>query len=710
MQVVDIKEINGRYYDFGCGINNRANTFLQTAMELKTLGIKNYFFMLEIFNPNAAYIDPYKPNITEQEIQVLLREASKNLWFYARNIARIRTDGGILPFGLHRGLAAQIWCVLRNQDSCLTEPRQTWKTTGIIATPITWTFQFSKNLDMHFFGKGSENTIKNLATVRDNIDLLPEWMQFKRYMDIDGKAKKTRQSTQILNNSLRKNKITIHAKASSISNAESMARGASSAFMYFDEIEHTPFFDIILQNSAPAFATAHENALSAGLPTCRIFSSTPGNLDTREGRTSYPIIQSMIPWTEKIYDMTDMEIEEYKSAYKGEYHQDKNKDQRREVIDVFYIEYQYYQVRKTYQWVMDQYARIGDKTTVRREILLQRVRGSTDSPLSPEDIEYLISHMRKSSDDLLINNKWLFKLYEHGGNCMVGLEKIPFDPSIPYIIGIDPSGTGADNTAITIVNPKNLRIAAEFKNPYISTTDIVRLLITLINEYMPRAVIYPERNSMGIAIVQMLIESSIRENLYWSDKTNQVDRMAEESPEEYQMRVASDQWKKYGVYTTKKVRDMMFQILFRHVNEFIDILDTEYLVDDICKLIRTSTGKIEADKGSHDDNVMSYLIAMYLFYTGDNLELFGISNKVHPILGTIEDENEIELNPQMGMFTSTEHATFEEIAIEGMIEMEQQTKEMVRRLPFVHDDVYSNYKHQQDDDLTDIPPSFFGMM
>ena len=708
----DIREINGKYYDFGTA----NKSFLQTALELKELGVKNYYFMLEIKDPRVANIDPFKPNITKQEVMILMQELKSNIWYYSRAVARIRSDAGIVHFALHRGLAAAIWCFDKRFDLCLNEPRQTWKTSGTIATICGWAFQLSQNLKMHFFGKESENTKRNLATLKDDIDLLPEWLQFKRYMDVDGKTKKTQQSTEILKNKLFNNELIIHPKPTSKAHAQGMARGASAAMLYFDEIEHTPFFDELLSNSAPAFKTAADNARLAGLPFGRIFTTTPGNLDTREGMTTLPIIQSMIPWTEKIYDMTDAEIEDYKSAYKDQYHADDTKEKTREVVDIFYLEYQYYQVRKSYDWVMEQYKLSGDKMAIRREILLQRLRGSTDSPISPEDIEYLISNMIKSDKDLLINGKWRFRLYDHGQMQKVGGEYLPFDQRIPYIIGMDPAGGGGgDNTSVTIINPYNLKVAAEFKSPYISTTDAVRMLISLITEHIPRGVLFPEKNSMGIAIIQMLAESSVRENLYWSDNEKQLEKMAEEDPEEYQLKMAAAEWKKYGVFTSKKVRDMMFQNLLRHVSECKQILNTEYLVDDMCKLIRTSTGKIEAVKGEHDDCVMSYNIAMYLYYSGDNLELFGINNKEHPILGPIEVDAEGNIHGQdhMGGFFSTENVSYESIVMEDLARLEGETQYMVEKLSFVHDKVYSNKANRHDDIMdenTDINPYFFDMI
>jgi hypothetical protein len=708
----DIREINGKYYDFG----TKNKSFLQTALELKHLGIKNYYFMLRIDNPRVADIDPFKPNITPQEVSVLMQELRSNLWYYSRAVARIRSDAGIVHFTLHRGLAAALWCFDKRFDCCLNEPRQTWKTSGTIATICGWAFQLSQNLKMHFFGKESENTKRNLATLKDDIDLLPEWLTFKKFLDADNKIKKTQQSTEILKNKLFNNELIIHPKPTSRAHAQGMGRGASAAMLYFDEIEHTPFFDELLSNSAPAFKTAADNAKAAGLPYGRIFTTTPGNLDTREGMTTLPIIQSMIPWTERIYDMSDEEIADYKSAYHESYHADETKQKTREVVDIFYLEYQYYQVRKTYEWVMEQYKLSGDKMAIRREILLQRLRGSTDSPISPEDIEYLISNMKKSDRDLLINGKWRYRLYDHGATKTIGGEQLPFDPRIPYIIAMDPAGGGGgDNTSVTIINPYNLLVAAEFKNPYISTTDAVRMLITLVNDHIPKGVIFPEKNSMGIAIIQMLVETSIKENLYWSDTDRQLEKMAEESPEEFQMRVAADQWKKYGVFTSGKTKKMMFEILFRHVAECKHILNTEYLVDDMCKLVRKRTAAggttIAAVQGEHDDCVMSYNIGMYLFYTGDNLDFFGINNKEHPIIGAIEIDLEGNLNEKdhMAGFFSTEGVTFESIVMQDLARVEEETKYLVDTFSFVKDEVYSKRKIHNDplDDTVDISPYFF---
>lgn len=715
--IIDQHTGEKRYYDFA----PKNTSFLQTAMELKSVGIKNYYFMLEVKNPfsGVADIDPFKSNITRPEIEALMLEMRQNMWFYARTVSRVRSDAGIVPFCLHRGLAAAMWCFERHFDSCLCEPRQTYKTTGILTAPISWAFQIgSENTHIKFFGKETKNTKKNLSDLKDDIDLLPEWLQFKRYIDVsEGKVKKARRATETLENSQFHNKVTINPKASSESHAEGLARGESGAIWYFDEIEYMLYFPVILANSSPAFMTASENARRAGFPTARIFTTTPGNLDSRAGKEAYPVVKSMIPWTEKIYDMPPEQLESYIATFRAEYHADENNHNAREVVRIFYIEYQYYQLRKTHAWVEEQYARSGDKLAIRREILLQRLRGSTDNPIDPGDIEFLIQNMKKSTDDILLAGKWRMLLYPHG---LTGQRNLVgpgilnhFDNTIPYILSIDPaSGGGGDNTAITVLNPFNLQVAAEFKSPYISQTEILKILLDLVKNYIPKAVIFPEKNAMGIYLIQAICETPLRENLYWSKSGKELEEMTIDGPDA-ELKKLSLQYKKYGIYTDKKKRDAMFELLFKHIREAKYLLCTEYLVDDICKLVKTSTGKIAAANGEHDDCLMSYLINIYLYYTGDNLEFFGIDKRLHPVLVDPEISSAIEeaddtVTMVKGLGTNT--ISFETIQRDSAVEVEQLIRQAVS-CPSRH---FISEEYGDGSTLTDreesLPPSFFDQL
>ena len=80
----------------------------------------------------------------------------------------------------------------------------------------------------------------------------------------------------------------------------------------------------------------------------------------------------------------------------------------------------------------------------------------------------------------------------------------------------------------------------------------------------------------------------------------------------------------YGVYTSGNSRETMMSILARHVNEYKEKFITHNIIRDLSRLKRTGSGKVQAIGDDHDDSIMSYLIALYVLYHGNNLISFGI--------------------------------------------------------------------------------------
>jgi len=197
----------------------------------------------------------------------------------------------------------------------------------------------------------------------------------------------------------------------------------------------------------------------------------------------------------------------------------------------------------------------------------------------------------------------------------------------------------------------------------------------------------------------------------------QLEEMTEDDYDDNKLKAAADQYKKYGTYVTRKVREAMIELLFKHIDECKQLLNTEYLVDDICKLVRTSTGKIQAVKGEHDDSLFSYLHTLYVYYTGDNLVSFGIMKNDHPVIGPVQTDVEERLlqKDPMSNFFSTEEVTFESITLEDNIQVEEQIKFLVNTnfsgLEF-RNEVYSKQKGGNNpyDDSVSISPFFFDMV
>lgn len=116
-----IIEINGKYYDFG----TKNSSFLLTAQELKTLGIKNYYFMLEVKHPEIGVqdIDPYDENISPENVGRVVIECRDNPWFFFREVARVCVGGaGNVPPILTRASCAAVWCFINSFDFKLCQP------------------------------------------------------------------------------------------------------------------------------------------------------------------------------------------------------------------------------------------------------------------------------------------------------------------------------------------------------------------------------------------------------------------------------------------------------------------------------------------------------------------------------------------------------------------------------------------------------------
>lgn len=472
-----------------------------------------------------------------------------------------------------------------------------------------------------------------------------------------------------------KNRIIIKPKATSYESALSLARGLTSNVLHFDEPEFTPYIKTIIENSVSTFETAARNAKKNGAMYCRAFSCTPGDLDTSMGQEAQEVLSHTTKWSEHMYDMR------YDSV------NDENNELLQYVKNnggngIVYIEYSYKQLGLTDEWLRNMYNKIQNPIVVKREILLQRIRGSSDSPFDQEDIEYLASMIQPVIDEMYILEHFRFDIYKK-------LERLT-----PYLVSIDCStGTNGDSNAITIINPYTVRPDAEFKCPYIGETQFEKLIMELIMDHIPRACVIIERNSVGDGIIDHLLNSPIRSNLYFDKNKDLVEEnLADASNNVSMLKRQGEQKKYYGVYTNNQSREDMFAILFRRMAEFKDDFVTKNITDDIAHLVRFKSGKIAAAEGAHDDSIMSYLIGMYVWYHGNNLAAFSIikgsreiENQNQGLKRTVEDIENMDILPADTIATMKKQEQvrkendYEKIMREALIKAQRQSLELHKK-------------------------------
>lgn len=611
-----IVKINGKYYDFG----TTNESFLQTAAELKTLGIKNWYFMLEVKYPQIGVqdIDPYNPHISKEDQGKIHIESKANLWFWLREVARIPAQGAPQPFrvGLTRASCAATWCYLHNIDFMLCQPRQTWKTT-IVLLLITYAFIYElKNVTIPFMHLKEADTLRNAEMLREYITTLPPYMN-------PWYGKKQLPGLKSLKYEEHGTSIKILSSAESEVKAKDKMRGMTLFVGMIDEWEYLNYISNVIAGAAPAMKSGRDIAEKTGGRSCMMLLSTPGDLETQTGKEAQHMIDQTPPFSEQFYDFTEEEI---KAHFEGV--GQKNENGEFEQITMLYIEFNYKQLRKDEKWRQAQYRaalQTNKLAEYRRGVLLERFRGGDAVLFDQRDMDYIKEHVKQWSYDIFLRKKFHLYCYKHEITTPDIISATPyFDINIPYLIGIDVAAGGdGDNTAICVVHPYTLEVVAELQSPYIGLIDLMRI-ITDIAKIIPKGVFCVETNSVGKAIVDFVQETGLEHRFYYDPKMD-LAKNAIEVKDPLEEAKAKAKKKQYiGTYVTPSVRNNMMDLLKRHVKDYKHLLITKQLATDILNLVKGKNGKIQAADGEHDDMVMAYLHTLYVLYYGNDISRFGI--------------------------------------------------------------------------------------
>lgn len=618
-----IVKIDGKYYN----LEPKNRSFLLTAQELKMQGIKHWYFMLEVKNPqfDIEDIDVHDPNLSADIIGKVHIESRCNIWYWLRVCASIPAKGAPRPYSLilTRASAAVTWCYEHSIDVILCQPRQTWKTTiALLIMVHSFIYELS-NVDIPFMHIKEKETLRNAGMFRDYIESLPNWMN-----PFFGQKKPGLKS---LKYEAHGTTVAIVSSADSEVNAKDKLRGYTLFRAFVDEWEFIPYIDSVKAGAAPACISAREIAKETGGKTFMLYTSTPGDPETTTGKAALRIIDSTPRWTEQYYDLTDTEI-----AQMFEGMENQNEEGEMEQVTSVYIEYDWKQLRKTEKYLRDQYNKAmesGKLIEYRRGVLLDRSRDSSTSLFDEADIEYIKQHMRIPDYEILLIKKYVMYIYKHEVTHVALDAEYPyFDCEIPYLIGIDiATGSGGDNTAIVIVNPYTLEIVAELKSPYLGgSLDLMRC-VTELARMLPKALFCPETNTVGKALLEFVQESKL-EHRFFHDPQLDISKNAvrKETPEEKIKRLSVERGY-IGTTVTPSVRNTMFELLKMYLKDYREKIVSRFVVGDILTLVKTKTGRIEADPGdstAHDDIIMAYLHVLYVFTYGYDLTRFGIDKSL----------------------------------------------------------------------------------
>lgn len=266
---------------FNLGTSN--TSFLRVALDLRSLGIDNYMFMLEIIDLTLINVNPHAKDkrtgrsiLSQDQIGRIITECTRNPWYFLREVVRVPDPGGVaVPYEANRGNIAQAWCIWRGYDSWLCLPRQKGKTMSALCFQL-WMFDFgTTNSSFIFVNKELEDSKKNLDRFKKLIDFMPEYLHFEYIIEEDGSKTKATMNATTVRHPVNKNEIVVKSKATSYEKALSLARGLTAPIIHFDEPEFTEHIKTIVANSVSTFEEAARRAKANHAMYGRIFTCTP---------------------------------------------------------------------------------------------------------------------------------------------------------------------------------------------------------------------------------------------------------------------------------------------------------------------------------------------------------------------------------------------------------------------------------------------------
>ena len=460
-------------------------SFINMHYYLKSIGIKNNKFMLSLFDPDLAGVDPYDPSLSLEMKMKIYREVQRNYWYFLREVVRVTANGNPrgVRYELNRGNLAFNFCSMYNMNLFFEMPRQVGKTMAAIVRYL-YVYNFaSANSNITFMNKQNQDAKRNLESFKAVRDLLPSWLQLSQeFSVINGKKKKLPSTVQTIQHPVNHNIIRTVPGARNETAAANLLRGQTITMWWADEWAFTAFNSTIYVNSMPALNKAFINAKRANVPYGITITTTPGRLSTFEGQFAYDMIQNATPFNERWYDLSYEQIMDIVNN---------------NMNSIFvYIKYSYKQLGLGEKWFYDQCKNMMWKMVdIRREILLEWIDTPENSPFSQDDLETLRGMIHEPIREVLILNKYPFKIYNTIPLSITGL------PINPPIIGVDVSGGyRRDYTAISVIDSKTTQFIAGLKCNYMTIPDLARTLIWMVKAMMPNAVVNIERN--GVAIQQ----------------------------------------------------------------------------------------------------------------------------------------------------------------------------------------------------------------
>lgn len=613
-------------------------SFVRLASVYKEMGIENYAFILALHDPRLVGVDPFDPNLTLEQIIMITAEAKANPWFFVRECVKAPPISGIIPipYQAHRGNIALWWLFFNHITTILIQIRQTGKSFASDSLSAYLMNVRCNNTQINLLTKDDTLRKSNIERIKNIEDNLPYYFKQRTSKDIN--------NTEMLTVKANNNVFMGHVPQKSPKDALKVGRGLTSPIFFIDEAPFQPNIEISLPAALTAGTQARKSAALNNEPYGTIITTTSGKKDDKDGKFIYEMLMESASWSERFYDAKDAnELDEMVR---------KNSTGGKARVG---ISLNHRQLGKTDQWLKDAIEG-AEKITPEdadRDFFNIWTAGTLLSPLSTALLEKIRKSAREPDHDTISKiggyiTRWYIPEDEAKMRLMQEKFVLAMDTSDAQgnddISLILMSVTSGETIAAGNYNETNLFTFAEFVAQWLIDNENVILI--------------PERKSSGVAIIDLLLRLLPARGIDPFRRIfNRVVNDYEEYPERYEEidnsytrrdpAIYIEHKKHFGFATSSggiTARSELYSTTLQNAAKRIgDRVYDEMTVNQITSLVKIN-GRVDHQKGEHDDMVISWLLAFWLITQGKNLSYYGIDHR--SILSKlVQPTEEGELDP-----------------------------------------------------------------
>lgn len=606
--------------------NNKS--FIRIAQLYKAMGVRNHAFPLQLLDKRLIGVDPHSPNLTEDQMAMVMFESRRNIFYWLREVARPPggTAGDPLQFLANRGSIGLIWMFLNHIDSVLIQPRQTGKSFSSDML-MTWLLNlrcYHTHINLLTMSEALRST--NLLRLRSIEAEMPWYMRMRKPSDVA--------NTEAIHVSRLKNTYKAHLPQSSEKMANLVARGSTAAITQIDEAAFFKYVHISAPAALAAGGNVRDRAAQRNDPYGTLFTTTAGKLDEPEGAWVFRLLSEAAIFTEKFFDCKNIEELHQSVRQHARMPDDEEGGVRNNYASpTVDMSFNHRQLGYTDDWLRRKIAEAratGDEA--RRDFLGHWTHGLQSSPLTPEILERIANSKR---DDFLAKterNGFIVRWY------LTEDQMTNLLPKLKCVVGLDPSeACNRDDIGMVIREVTTGAVIGVGVFNGLNINDFSNWFADFLVEHKNFTAVI-ERKSSGPGIIDNLLEILPLHNedpfaRLFNTIVHRLDTMPAMKQELARPLRSRDRMiyvnnKSCFGFATSGVGEFARSGLYGNTLQSAahytstQVHDRQ-LINQINSL-EMKNGRIDHREGCHDDLVIAWLLSYWLITNGRNLQFYGI--------------------------------------------------------------------------------------